>query len=68
MVQPHDETFDRRIRDAWEGYKIACIDVDVADYDETESIAWDLLQHELREIASERARTHAAGTLMDRAA
>lgn len=44
-------TVDERTRDAWEGYRIACLDVDKADYVETESIAWDLLQHELRQIA-----------------
>ena len=42
-----------RVRDAWEGYRIACSEVEVGDYPETEAIAWELLQHELREIATE---------------
>jgi hypothetical protein len=52
-----------RVRAAWEGYRIACLDVDVADYDETEMIAWDLLQHELREAAAERSELEGAATL-----
>ncbi len=47
------QTYAERVREAWEGYRIACLDVDVADYEETELIAWDLLQHELREAAVE---------------
>lgn len=47
------QTYAERVREAWEGYRIACLDVDVADYEETELIAWDLLQHELREAAAE---------------
>lgn len=56
-----------RIREAWESYRIACVDVDTADYDETEMIAWDLLQHELRELDAEQRELDAAG-VADRAA
>lgn len=57
-----------RIREAWESYRSACADVDRADYDETELIAWDLLQHELRELAAEQRELDAAAALSDRAA
>ena len=56
------QTYAERVREAWEGYRIACLDVDVADYEETELIAWDLLQHELREAAAECAAPAAEGT------
>ena len=57
-----------RIREAWESYRIACVDVDTADSDETEMIAWDLLQHELRELAAEQRELDTAAALADRAA
>jgi hypothetical protein len=57
-----------RAREAWESYRIACVDVDVADYEETEMIAWDLLQHELRELAAERDELDTAAAMIDRAA
>jgi hypothetical protein len=59
---------DERAREAWENYRIACVDVDVADYEETEMIAWDLLQHELRELAAERDELDTAAALIERAA
>jgi hypothetical protein len=57
-----------RIREAWESYRIACVDVDTADYDETELIAWDLLQHELRELDAEQRELDTAAAFADRAA
>jgi len=57
-----------REREAWECYRIACLDVDTADYDETEMIAWDLLQHELRELDAQRREMDTAAALAERAA
>ena len=62
------QTHAARVRAAWEGYRIACLDVDVADYDETELIAWDLLQHELREAAAEDDELATAAALAEPAA
>ena len=62
------QTYAERVREAWEGYRIACLDVDVADYEETELIAWDLLQHELREAAAQSAELDVAAALVERPA
>lgn len=63
-----DPAFEERVREAWESYRIACIDVDAEDYDATELIAWDLLQHELQEAERQRLELETAAALLDRAA
>jgi hypothetical protein len=62
------QTYAERVREAWEGYRIACLDVDTADYEETEMIAWDLLQHELHEAAAECAAREPAAAVVNPAA
>ncbi len=62
------QTDAERVREAWEGYRIACLDVDVADYEETELIAWDLLQHELREAGAQAAELDVAAAFVERPA
>jgi hypothetical protein len=63
-----ESELDRRTRDAWEGYRIACGEVAAADYEETELIAWDLLQHELRAVAADRLELETAAAFADEAA
>lgn len=67
IVANHSE-LDQRAKQAWEGYRVACADAEPAAYEETELIAWDLLQHELRAVDAERRELETAAAFTDRVA
>lgn len=62
------DELDRRTREAWQSYRAACTEVAAPDYEETELIAWDLLQHELRAVETERRELETAAAFVERAA
>jgi hypothetical protein len=67
----HEETrgrhsaLDERVRAAWAAYRDALKDLDGERYASTEPIAWEILQHELREIGAARDTIDTLAALVD---
>jgi hypothetical protein len=53
-TQGRHGALDERVRAAWAAYRDALKDLDSERYAATEPIAWEILQHELREISAAR--------------
>lgn len=52
---------DDRTRTAWEDYRSSTSELAGVEYEDTELISWERLQHALDDVATERQRLTGAG-------